>query len=200
MSVVPPGSDDTSRAPRTAAATRILAESHAEFRAFIERRVGSRETAEDILQDAFVRAIDHAGSVRLEESLVAWFYRVLRNAITDHYRRKGAATRAAEALAVEVAADEPPEVWREEACRCVLRLAKSLKPDYAEILQRIEIDGMSVKAFAKERGITEGNAAVRVFRARQALRRQVALSCRTCADHGCLDCTCRDEPSGALEK
>ncbi|MGZ7100373.1 MAG: RNA polymerase sigma factor, partial [Candidatus Angelobacter sp.] len=39
--------------------------------------------------------------------------------------------------------------------------------------------------------ITAENAAVRVHRARKALRRQVELPCGTCAEHGCLDCHCQ---------
>jgi hypothetical protein len=55
--------------------------------------------------------------------------------------------------------------------RCVSELAEALKPEYAAALRRI--------------------AAVRVVRAREALRKQVARSCGTCAEHGCLDCSCK---------
>jgi RNA polymerase sigma-70 factor (ECF subfamily) len=72
----------------------------------------------------------------------------------------------------------------------VTRLADTLKPEYAAALRRIEVDGISVKAFAEEQGISTSNAAVRVFRAREALRRQLAVSCGTCAEHGCVSCTC----------
>ena len=57
-------------------------------------------------------------------------------------------------------------------------------------MRRVEIDGVAVKDYAVEARITSSNAAVRVFRAREALRKQVARSCGTGADHGCLDCTC----------
>ena len=50
-----------------------------------------------------------------------------------------------------------------------------------------------VKAFAERQGLTAGNAAVRVFRAREALKRRVVESCGTCAEHGCVACTC-DSP------
>jgi RNA polymerase sigma-70 factor (ECF subfamily) len=49
---------------------------------------------------------------------------------------------------------------------------------------------MAVKAYAAQKGLTAGNAAVRVFRAREALKKRVAQSCGTCAEHGCFDCTC----------
>ena len=69
-------------------------------------------------------------------------------------------------------------------------LAETLKPEYAVALKRIEVDGVAVKDFAAEAGITSNNSAVRVFRAREALRQQVRKSCGTCATHGCVDCTC----------
>jgi RNA polymerase sigma-70 factor (ECF subfamily) len=122
---------------------------------------------------------------------VAWFYRLLRNAIVDRHRRGASAGRALEALAAELgSAPEPPADIANEICACVGRLASALKPEYAEALRRIEVDGLAVKDYAAEAGITTSNAGVRVFRAREALRREVERSCRTCATHGCLDCTC----------
>jgi RNA polymerase sigma-70 factor (ECF subfamily) len=76
------------------------------------------------------------------------------------------------------------------ACDCVARLAGILKPEYADALRRIEVGGMSVKDYGDSVGISASNAGVRIFRARKALRKQVARSCATCAEHGCLDCTC----------
>ncbi len=71
-----------------------LVDNHRQFLAFLERRVESRADAEDILQDAFVRGLEKGGQLRDGESAVAWFYRLLRNAVVDHYRRRGAAGRA----------------------------------------------------------------------------------------------------------
>ena len=70
-------------------------------------------------------------------------------------------------------------------------------PEYAEALQRIEVEGVSVKDSAAQIGFSAINAGVRVFRAREALRTQVARACGTCADHGCLDCTCATAPATA---
>lgn len=168
-----------------------LVASHRDFLAFLERRVGDPVLAEEILQEAFVRSLDRLGTIRERESAVAWFYRVLRNAVTDHWRRRGAAGRALDSFAAELDGKVEPEgEVRDAVCRCVARLAGTLKPEYAAALQRIEIDGVAVKDFADEVGISANNAAVRVFRARDALRKQVARSCGTCAEHGCLECSC----------
>lgn len=164
---------------------------HRQFLAFLERRVGSKALAEDILQDAFVRGIEKEASLRESESAVAWFYRVLRNAVVDHYRRQGTSTKALATLATEMeSAEHPlPEV-ESEACRCINGLSQTLKPEYADALQQVEVGGMSVQDFAGAAGISAGNASVRLHRARQALRKRVVASCGTCAAHGCFDCNC----------
>ena len=170
---------------------RVLVDNHREFLRFLERRVGRRDLAEDILQEAFARGLDKLATLRDGEAVVPWFYRTLRNATVDHYRRLKVADHALAQFATEVEqAEEPNEMLRDEVCRCVARLAETLKPEYADALRRIEVDGVAVKDFAEETGISPSNAAVRIFRAREALRRQVAASCGTCAEHGCVACTC----------
>jgi RNA polymerase sigma-70 factor (ECF subfamily) len=67
----------------------------------------------------------------------------------------------------------------------VSRLASTLKPEYREALAAIDVGGAPVETFAAEKGISAGNAAVRVFRAREALKKRVSESCGTCAEHGC---------------
>jgi RNA polymerase sigma-70 factor (ECF subfamily) len=172
-------------------AKRALVENHREFLRFLERRLGRRDLAEDILQEAFARGLEKLETLRDGEAAVPWFYRTLRNSIIDYYRRTQSTDRALSQLAAEIeTSEEPTEVMRAEACRCVSRLADTLKPEYAQALRRIEVDGIPVTQFAEEQGISKSNAAVRVFRAREALRRQVAVSCGTCAEHGCISCTC----------
>ena len=168
----------------------VLVENHRAFLRYLERRLGSRSAAEDILQDAFVRNLDRLDVVP-EQALVPWFYRVLRNALIDHTRRAGAANRALAALAREVEiAEVPPADLHREICACITRLASTLKPAYAEALREVDVEGVAVTAFAQGKGLSPSNAGVRLFRARQALKRQVTASCGTCAEHGCLDCSC----------
>lgn len=170
----------------------VLAGNHRRFLSFLERRVPSREIAEDILQEAFVRGITKAPPIGDAESIVAWFYRVLRNAVVDHYRHAGAEQRAyAQVLADTDESVTPSDTEMfETVCACVRDLVGTLKPEYAAAITRVDLEGTPVKAFAAEQGITPNNAAVRLHRAHQALRRQVTASCGTCAEHGCYRCEC----------
>jgi RNA polymerase sigma factor (sigma-70 family) len=188
--------EQDARLPIEGDVARVLVDNHRQFLAFLERRIGNRVLAEDILQDAFARGIERQSEIRNEESAVAWFYRMLRNAVVDHHRRQGAAHRALESFGNEVELHVEPETdLRDAICQCVTRLSNTLKPEYREALERIEVQGISVKDFAAEQGISASNAAVRVFRARDALRKQVTASCGTCAEHGCIQCTCESKNS-----
>jgi RNA polymerase sigma factor (sigma-70 family) len=180
----PDSTDDRARVAN------VLVENHRAFLRFLERRVGDRALAEDLLQDAFTRNLDRLSDLP-DEALVPWFYRVLRNAAIDRHRRKGAEERALAAFTQELAdAAQPDEELHREICACVGRLANTLKPEYAEVLRAIDIEETPVKTFAEKAGLTASNAGVRLFRAREALRKQVTVSCGTCAEHGCVDCSC----------
>lgn len=174
----------------TPSAVELLVENHRDFLRFVERRVGNRAIAEEIVQDAFVRSLDRGDEIR--DSVVGWFYRVLRNAVIDHQRRQTVANRRLDQFAAELeSGDGGAEELSRIACGCVLKLAETLKPEYADALRKIEVEQIAVKDYANATGISASNAGVRIFRAREALRRQVARSCGTCAEHGCLDCTCQ---------
>ena len=163
------------------------------FVRFVRSRVESDATAEEIVQGAFLRSLEHHGDLRDGESATAWFYRILRNAVIDHYRRRDAAGRAAERIAAEmpeaieeIAADE-----KNRLCTCVRALASTLKPEYASLLEKVDVEGRPLSDVAEEEGITANNAGVRLHRARQALQQRVRDTCKSCAAHGCVDCTCR---------
>jgi RNA polymerase sigma-70 factor (ECF subfamily) len=181
-----------------AGAVAVLVENHRRFLAFLERRVGDRDTAEEILQGAFARGIERADKIRDEERVVAWFYRLLRRAVADHWRSRAAERRGLEALAQELEAEAgpSPEVAN-ELCACFEPLLATLKPEHEKILRRVDLGEERPVDFAADAKITPNNAMVRLHRARRALRERMLLSCRACAEHGCLDCACH--PPGEHE-
>jgi RNA polymerase sigma-70 factor (ECF subfamily) len=173
-----------------------LVEGHRDFLAFVEKRVESRAAAEDILQAAFVRGLERGGSVD-DEKAVAWFYRVLRNAVIDHYRRRSSSAQLADAWGREFSEKQEPEgELRREICECVSGLVATLKPEYRDALRTVDLEDGSLADLARQAGISPENAAVRMHRARKALRREVERACGTCAEHGCFDCRCGNLQNG----
>lgn len=166
-----------------------LVSNHRQFLKFLEARVSSKAVAEVLLQNAFVRAVEKGSTIEASESAVAWFYRLLRNALIDHYRRGATEARAVEAQARET--DEGFELELKDAvCACMNSLLPTLKPEYAEMIRRVDLQDSTLAEVASELSITQNNATVRLHRARQALKLRLERSCGTCASHGCLDCTC----------
>ncbi len=172
-----------------------MVEGHRDFLAFLERRVESRAAAEDILQSAFARGLERGVGVP-EEKVVAWFYRVLRNALIDHYRHRSAAERVADAWTREFTESAQPAAdLHAEICQCVSGLLTTLKAEYRDALRIVDLEDGSLNQLAEHSGITAANAAVRIHRARKALRGRVQQACGVCADHGCLDCQCKPVPT-----
>jgi RNA polymerase sigma factor (sigma-70 family) len=163
---------------------------HKQFLRFVQRRVDSLTTAEDIVQSAYTRAIEQVSTLRNEESVAAWFYRVLRNAVIDHYRHRSVEDRALERWAQDLTAVAPDPDTEEIVCECIDQVIPTLKPSYSEILREVDLADKSLESFADKTGITRGNATVRIHRARQALKKQLMLVCSICARHGCVNCTC----------
>jgi len=178
-------------APLAAPALAVLVEHRARFLAFLERRVGGRDTAEEILQQAYVRGMDRGGGLRAGESVVAWFYRLLRNVLADHWRRRDAERRAIAAYAGEATiagADDGPLL--EAVCGCVTGLVDTLKPELADIIRGVDLGGVPLRGYAARAGITANNAAVRLHRARQALGVQLRRTCAAGSIAALRDCDC----------
>jgi RNA polymerase sigma-70 factor (ECF subfamily) len=178
--------------PSDAASTRLLLARRGEFLGFLERRLGTQDEAEEVLQAAYLKAVEASGSIQHEESVVAWFYRLLRNALVDLRRRRAVEVRVLERHGQERVLDagQEDEPLRAAVCRCVEGVIPTLKREHAEIVRRVDLGGASVPEAAAALGVTANNAHVRLHRARAALRKQLERTCGACAEHACLECTC----------
>ena len=163
-----------------------------QFLAFVQRRVPDSELAEDILQTAYLRAFEHQDDFEPSESAIGWFYRLLRNAVIDSYRRRVSTNKALEAWTreLETAAQPSPDLHN-EVCACLHGILNGLKPEYSEVLHAVDLGEQRLQDFAQQHKLSTSNAGVRIHRARAALRKRLLQTCATCAEHGCLNCTCK---------
>ncbi len=178
--------------PKPNAILAELLEHRGEFLGFLTRRVDDPAAAEDILQAAYTKALQRGEQIRNTESVVAWFYRMLRNALVDDYRRNDARTRAHEQFVAEAPLSYESEV-EANLCACVGGVIQNLKPEYRAALERIDLGGESIADFAQAEGTTPNNASVRLHRARRAAAKKLTQVCGACAEHKCLDCTCKHQ-------
>jgi len=163
----------------------------AAFLRFLSSKVGFT-AAEDILQTSYLKLVEKGPYLEKDESVVSWFNTVLRHAIVDYYRRNSARDRAHEQFAAETPVSYEVEL-KDNACLCVSGVLGTLKPEYRNVLLAVDLNGRSVAEYAASERTTPNNAGVRLHRARKAAAKRLTQVCGACAEHKCLDCTCRQQ-------
>lgn len=164
------------------------------FLGFLVKRLGNRADAEDVLQEFCIRVLARQDQLRDAERLDAWLYAILRSALNDHFRKVGRRRRLEDAVAREIqpgddSVDPPEEMAM--ICGCIKGLVSELRPAEAELVRRIDIDEEDRATVATDLGVRPGTLAVRLHRARVALRDRLLAHCGCCCEHGFEDCSCR---------
>ena len=157
------------------------------FLGFVRQRIGDPALAEDVLQDALEKAATHQIDLEDEGKVDAWFYRILRNAVIDAYRRRDARGRALDRLELEPTVDFEAFV---AVCACVKGQLTTLKTEYREILEALDFGDETPASYAIRQDLSAANVKVRRHRARKALRQSLLATCVACAPRGCLDGSC----------
>lgn len=175
---------------RTDALTEQLLGQRAAFLRFLTRKVGPA-AAEDILQTCYLKVVEKGPQLQKDESVVSWFYTVLRHATVDYYRRNATRDRTHQQFAAGAPVSYEVEVMA-TICGCLSGVLDTLKTEYRSALQAIDLDGRPIAEYADSEGTSVNNAGVRLHRARKAAAKRLTQVCGACAEHKCLDCTCRN--------
>jgi len=161
------------------------------FVAFARNRLGDHHLAEDVVQESLMKALAADHQPATEEETIPWFYRILRRAIIDVYRKQGARSRALERFEQELP-EAPNEEDERELCRCFRRLLPMVPAQYRELLDEVDLKGVDPDEVAMKLGLTRNNLTVKLHRARKHLRKALSQNCGACSVHGCIDCTCNE--------
>jgi RNA polymerase sigma-70 factor (ECF subfamily) len=160
---------------------RIWLEYHNKLLGFIKSRVENEAVAEDILQDVFVRIQTKIDTLKQENSLGSWLYRITRNAIIDYYRAHKSMEELPESLA---APDEPStEKARRDIESCLEPMVQNLPDKYRRALVLSELDGLPQKAVAESQGLSLSGAKSRIQRGRVLLKEMMLECCYFEYDH-----------------
>lgn len=137
------------------------------------RIVGDPERAEEVAQEAFVRAYEHLGEFRGASAPATWLYRIACNCALSECRRAKRRFRPLEA-ARGIATDTVPEgpCDEEELCRMRRALERLSPPDRALVALFYE-EGRPVDEIAGILGLTSGNIKVRLHRIRERIRQDM---------------------------
>jgi RNA polymerase sigma-70 factor (ECF subfamily) len=143
------------------------------------RMTGSHGDADDVAQDAFVRAYRGLPGFDFRADFGTWLHRIVINSALNHLRarrRAQAHTSGAEDGA-EVATPAPDPAGRAESrelAAVVFAALEALSPTLRVTLLLATVEGMAYKDIAQALGVPEGTVAWRVNQARKILRQRLA--------------------------
>src|SRR5437763_1358235 len=150
---------------------------HAPLQQFIRRRISDEHTAEDVLQDVFLKIHQHMEMLKEVRKLESWIYQITRNAIIDSYRSSRSTTTLEAAEVLDMPEELPDDDVVSELLPCVRAMVKSLPELDRQALVLTEYQGLTQKELAERLGLSFSGAKSRVQRGREKLKQQLLECC-----------------------
>lgn len=144
--------------------------------------VRNQEDAEDLAQDAFVKAFRKIDTFRLESKFYTWLCRIAVNTTLDHLRKRARrptsefdesiGTQDAEGNFIEAHNKDNPEAntYNEQVRRRIITEVDQLPEDQKQVVILREVDGLSYREISEIIDVPEGTVMSRLFYARKRLR------------------------------
>jgi RNA polymerase sigma-70 factor (ECF subfamily) len=170
------------------------------LREFIERRVSEASDVDDILQDVFLKIHTRIHTLRDENRIAPWIYRIARNTIYDYYRHR----RPSESLPEDLAAssDQGENGAEQQIAASLLTMLDDLPDGYRQAVILYELEGIKQEEIGVRLGLSHSGAKSRVQRGRQMLKDALLDCCHFDFDRTgriidyqerqlcCRQCTC----------
>ena len=171
LSVVPaqPGSDETIEFDEA------LRRAEPRLKRYAARRLHDDHEAEEVVQEALLRAFQHRHLLATEDDLMAWMTVVTGRLVIDRLRVRGRSTPVAELPATSRTGRDTADVVvaRDEA-RIALDALEAMPGRQASVLWAREVEGLSYDEIGERYGMSEPSVRSLLHRARRTLRREYA--------------------------
>jgi RNA polymerase sigma-70 factor (ECF subfamily) len=140
--------------------------------------------AEDVLQEAYVRAFRHFDSFRGERAR-GWLLTIVRNACWSFLTRRGEAEEVfdeerdtASVVPLQVTPEPEAQLIRSDQARRIQEEVQALRPEFREAFILRELEGLSYKEIADVTAVPIGTVMSRLSRARRELQSRLGDSTR----------------------
>jgi RNA polymerase sigma-70 factor (ECF subfamily) len=153
------------------------------------RMVRDRESAEELAQDTFLKALNHIDRYRPEFKLSSWLFKIANNVAIDYLRKRRLATVSVsgapnaataseiEATSFELASGEPTALdamASRELGSTIEQAIAGLRPEYRSCILMRHVEGRSYEEIATTLDLPLGTVKTYIHRARHELRRALA--------------------------
>jgi len=128
--------------------------------------------AEEVVQETFLRVVEHQNSFKGESKLSTWIYRIALNECRQRIRKRQRARAATTEIArtLEHTEDAPKALARDETVAQVRRAVRGLPEPQREAVILAKYDGLPYAQIAEILGCSVGAVKARVFRGLENLR------------------------------
>ncbi|MDT7549373.1 MAG: hypothetical protein QOE84_1767 [Actinomycetota bacterium] len=142
---------------------------------YARRRLGDAHEAEELVQEALLRAYKHGDQLLTEDDLIAWCTVVTGRLVIDRLRVRGRSTCVADVPeGSRVGRDTAEVVVARDEARMALDALDAMPARQAAVLWAREVEGQAYDEIGKRFGMTEPAVRSILTRARKALRKEYA--------------------------
>lgn len=145
------------------------------IRNYISKLTSDKEVINDVLQEVLVKVHTSIATLKDSEKLDAWLKRIVYTTLMDIYRKK---QKEQTDMIFDLEDDSEPENEGNVALmECILSLLHMLTDEQRELLEAVEVKGISQSDYARKHNMPLSTVKSKVQRARQKIRELVKSNC-----------------------
>jgi RNA polymerase sigma-70 factor (ECF subfamily) len=165
-------------------------QNEAAIRAWLLSKTHSSEQTDDLMQETFLKALQHQEKFCSLTDSKSWLFKMIRNTWIDQYRTHHATEQLTPAVisgGTTISGDEKqaPIV---DLQSCLPRVLSELCEEDRDVIQCCDLNGMSQADYALLRAISTAGAKSRIQRARQKLKQHLTVACQVKLDNQRVCC------------
>ena len=165
----------------------MYAEAYPRIRRYIGSLVHDPSEADDLTQEAFLRAYRSRDALREPQAQLTWLYRIATNVSVDRMRQRARqpAVAGAETLEIDPADDGAAlhkVLEQGEMSHCIQEFLSALPDNYRAVLMMADLQEMTGREIGELLGISVATVKIRLHRARQKLKAAIAAECALTRD------------------
>lgn len=147
--------------------------------AFILRIVKSQDSAEDLLQEVFIKAWQNRSSIDPTKNYRSFLFTVAKHTVYNFIRKSSTETQVAAYIAShssELYQHVEEQIYHNECKDAIQRAIDSLPPQRKEVYVRCKIQGLSYQCVADEFGCSVAAVNAHIVKATKAIKAQLGLT------------------------
>ena len=153
-----------------------------QIRGYLLKKVKQTDDAEDLLQETFIKIHSRLGDLKDENKLAPWIYQIVRNSLTDYYRKRNLETSEfQEETTVADSGEQSDDIYSACISGCLKVFIDRLPEKYREPLVLSDIKGLKQKDIAEQMNLSYSGLKSRVQRGREMIKEMF------------VDCACISE-------